>query len=735
MSTPEIHELDPKTVERIAAGEVVERPASVVKELLENSIDAGASRVTVAVESGGTEGIRVSDDGSGMRQDELERAVEKHTTSKIRDIDDLESGVGTLGFRGEALHAIGAVSRTRITSRPRDGSQGSELTVEGGELTDQSPAGRPPGTTVEVRDLFYNVPARRKYLKQESTEFAHVNTVTTSYALANPDVAVTLEHDGRETFATNGTGDLRETVLSVYGREVAEAMRPIETDTDDEERSESPDGPLESVRGLVSHPETNRASRDYLTTFVNGRYVTASTVRDAVVDAYGTQLGPDRYPFAVIFLEVDPATVDVNVHPRKLEVRFADEEGVREQVRDAVENALLRDGLLRSSAPRGRSAPEETDVRPESQRGQQTTIESSGDQVDAAETTAKKSTGASTEPSAETAAESAAETSEEPSVETVAGSSAEPPEVSSAETPEAPSTETSEVPSAGTTETPSAEESVAETSEIPSSDETQETPTPEETGETPTREEAGDSPDEQSQTQATPLRSRQARDRNRRKFQESGRQERLVKEDEEVTFENLPAMRILGQFRETYIVAETAEGLVLIDQHAADERINYERLKDSFAGETTTQALAEPVSLELTAREADLFEAHSDALSRLGFHANLVDNRQVQVRTVPAKVAESAGPELIRDVLSEFVHGADNAAETVEAAVDNLLADLACYPSVTGNTSLTEGSVVDLLSSLDDCENPYACPHGRPVLVEFDTDEIDDRFERDYPGH
>ena len=735
MSTPEIHQLDPKTVERIAAGEVVERPASVVKELLENSIDAGASRVTVAVERGGTEGIRVSDDGSGMTREALTRAVEKHTTSKIRDIDDLESGVGTLGFRGEALHAIGAVSRTRITSRPRDGSQGSELTVEGGEITDVSPAGRPPGTTVEVQDLFYNVPARRKYLKQESTEFAHVNTVTTSYALANPDVAVTLEHDGRETFATNGTGDLRETVLSVYGREVAEAMRPIKTDTDDEEPSESPDGPLESVRGLVSHPETNRATRDYLTTFVNGRYVTASTVRDAVVDAYGTQLGPDRYPFAVIYLEVDPATVDVNVHPRKLEVRFADEEGVREQVRDAVETALLRDGLLRSSAPRGRSAPEETDIRPESQRDQQTTIEGSGEQVDAAETTAENSTGATTEPSAETAAESAAETSEEPAVETVAGSSAETPEAPSAETPEAPSTETSEVPSAGTTEGPSAEESAAETSEIPWTDETQETPTPEETGETSTPEEAGDSPDEQSQTQATPLRSRQARDRNRRKFQESGRQERLVEEDEEVTFENLPAMRILGQFRDTYIVAETATGLVLIDQHAADERINYERLKDSFAGETTTQALAEPVSLELTAREADLFEAHSDALSRLGFHANLVDNRQVQVRTVPAKVAESAGPELIRDVLSEFVHGADNAAETVEAAVDNLLADLACYPSVTGNTSLTEGSVVDLLSSLDECENPYACPHGRPVLVEFDTDEVDDRFERDYPGH
>jgi DNA mismatch repair protein MutL len=656
MTASEIRELDPRTVERIAAGEVVERPASVVKELVENSIDADSSRVTVSVESGGIDGVRVSDDGVGMSRAELERAVKKHTTSKIRDIDDLESGVATLGFRGEALHAIGAVSRTTITSRPRDGGEGTELTVEGGEVTDISPAGCPPGTTVDVSDLFYNVPARRKYLKQEATEFAHVNTVTTSYALANPDVAVSLEHDGRETFATTGSGDLRETVLSVYGREVAQAMCSVAGD-------DLPGGPLESVTGLVSHPETNRASREYLSTFVNGRYVTASAVREAIVDAYDTQLAPDRYPFAVLFLEVDPGTVDVNVHPRKLEVRFADESAVREQIETAVESALLDEGLLRSSAPRGRSAPDQTEIQPEGQ-------------------------------------------------ETSPGRN-QPDSLPSPSREGSPSNE-------GQTESPSNSRTQSTTSDESTPDTTP----------TPTQSTGG-----HKVTETNPPEEPGSPTTSQRKFRGSGTQKRLADTERDGTFEQLPGMRILGQFQETYVVAETDDGLVLIDQHAADERINYERLQESFGGETTTQALAEPVELELTAQEQSLFEAHSKALSRLGFHATLVGERTVEVRTVPAMVAASAGPELIRDVLSEFVGGEASAAETVEAAVDDLLADLACYPSITGNTSLTEGSVVDLLSTLDECENPYACPHGRPVIVEFDSEEIEARFERDYPGH
>jgi DNA mismatch repair protein MutL len=307
----EIQPLDDRTVQRIAAGEVVERPASVIKELLENSLDAGASRITVTVAGGGTGFLQVSDDGHGISESELELAVAEHATSKITDIDDL-AGVASLGFRGEALSTIGAVSRLTIRSRPPEASSGAEITVEGGDVGDIEPAGCPEGTTVEVEDLFFNTPAREKFLKQDRTEFDHINTVVSQYALANPDVAITLEHDGRELFATEGAGSLRSAVLSVYGREVAESMIDLEYEADG-------DGPIEGISGLVSDPETTRSTREYLATFVNDRYVTAATLRNAVIAGYGGQLAPDRYPFAVLFVEVPPDAVDVNVHPRKTE--------------------------------------------------------------------------------------------------------------------------------------------------------------------------------------------------------------------------------------------------------------------------------------------------------------------------------------------------------------------------------------------------------------------------------
>ncbi|WP_226012042.1 DNA mismatch repair endonuclease MutL [Halomicrobium salinisoli] len=741
----EIRELDPETVERIAAGEVVERPASAVKELVENSLDADADRVEVAVADGGRDGIRVTDDGVGMTREEVRRAVEKHTTSKITDVDDLEGGVATLGFRGEALHAIGAVSRVTITTRPRGGGEGTELRLEGGEVTDVSPAGCPEGTTVEVEDLFYNVPARRKYLKQTSTEFAHVNTVVTSYALANPDVAVTLSHDGRETFATTGQGALKETVMSVYGREVATAMIDVDADGED-----LPDGPLDSVTGLVSHPETNRAGREYLSTYINGRYVRADAVREAVIEAYGTQLAPDRYPFAVLFCEMDPADIDVNVHPRKLEVRFADESGAREQVETAVEDALLREGLLRSTAPRGRSAPEQTEIAPE--RGDESG-DGAGRDADGADGSAGSiDAGAadSADAGATETVDGGAATDPEPAVDgesatgASAGGDAGGPGGSGdvgagsgdvdAGSDDRSTTDAaaSSRSSGGSAPRPSgADSSGSDRNARPSGADRDGRSSRGASADAPAADEDGATPPASGRTDDSPA------DDHGRKFAGGGAQSRLGEDpdDPAASFDSLPAMRILGQYRETYVVAETDDGLVLVDQHAADERINYERLTAAFEGETTTQALAEPVELELTAREAAAFADREAALASLGFHAERTGERTVEVRTLPGVVAEAAGPELVRDVLSSFVSEDRDAAETVEAAADDLLADLACYPSITGNTSLTEGSIRDLLAELDDCENPWACPHGRPVVVRLDEAELSDRFERDYPGH
>ncbi|ELZ22657.1 DNA mismatch repair endonuclease MutL [Natrinema limicola] len=713
----EIHQLDEDTVARIAAGEVVERPASAVKELVENSLDADASSVDVTVEDGGTELIRVADDGHGMSEADLRAAVREHTTSKIDGLEDLESGVATLGFRGEALHTIGSVSRLTIRSRPRDADgAGTELVYEGGEVTSVEPTGCPAGTIVEVDDLFYNTPARRKFLKTTATEFAHVNRVVTRYALANPDVAVSLTHDGREVFSTTGQGDLQAAVLSVYGREVASAMIPVEADGD-----ELPPGPLESVSGLVSHPETNRSSRDYLATYVNGRAVTADAVREGIMGAYGTQLGGDRYPFVTLFLEVPGDAVDVNVHPRKREVRFDDDDAVRRQVDAAVESALLEHGLLRSRAPRGRSAPGEARVEPGGPRRAGT------ETVDHEPTTLEESTGGVTSTSDTDGNES------DPAATADDGTD----DVPSTADSEPASTDAGVASSGGNASTEHTSQPTANTSEPDESSTTAAGPN--------TDPERGTG----SETTADASRSASPRDDDPKDgrdatahagtFRTATEQRTLTGEaatGEETEFDSLPSLRVLGQLHDTYLVCETPDGLVLIDQHAADERVNYERLQDAFADDPTAQALAEPVELELTAAEAEAFEHYREALSRLGFYADRVDDRTIAVTTVPAVLEETLEPDRLRDVLTAFVDGDDEAgAETVDALADQFLGDLACYPSITGNTSLTEGSVIELLEALDDCENPYSCPHGRPVLVTFDEAELEARFERDYPGH
>jgi DNA mismatch repair protein MutL len=629
MSEGSIARLDDDTVRRIAAGEVVERPASAVKELVENSLDAGAARVAVRVAGDGTDLLRVRDDGHGMTADELAVAVEEHTTSKIGSADDLDA-LGTLGFRGEALYTVGAVSRLEVRSRPPGTDQGHRVVVDNGDVGAVEPAACPPGTVVEVRDLFGETPARRKFLGQPSTEFDHVNRVVSQYALANPDVSVSLSHDDHETFATDGRGNLRSAVLAVYGREVAEAM--VGVDARPEE------APVERVGGLVSHPETTRASRDYLATFVNGRYVPAPVLREAVVAGYGGQLAADRYPFAVLFVDVPPAAVDANVHPRKTEVRFDDERAVRDAVEAAVGEALVDHGLVRSGAPRGRSRPAETAVRSE-REGRGADATTSG----ATGSDEPRSTGASR-----------------------AGDGS---------------------PVAGD-DTPAA---------------------------------SGDRSDE-----TTPARpGRAVAPTTQRTLDGDGPGVR--------EFDRLPPMRLLGQLHDTFVVAETPEGLVLVDQHAADERVNYERLRAELGGDASTQALAEPVELDLTAREAALFAAHEAALASLGFRATRTGERTVAVRTVPTALGETLDPELLRDALTDAVDGEGD--RTVEAVADDVLADLACHPSVTGGESLHEGSVLDLLAALDGCENPYACPHGRPTVVRVDRDELAERFERDYPGH
>jgi DNA mismatch repair protein MutL len=600
---------------------------------------------------------------------------------------------------------------------------GTALVYEDGEVVSVERCGCPQGTIVEVSNLFATTPARKQFLKTEATEFAHVNRVVTQYALANPDVAVSLTHDGRETFATSGQGDRRSAVLSVYGREVAEAMVPVDARGEADGPPGDADGPLDAVSGLVSHPETNRSTREYVSTFVNGRYVRSETVREAVLDAYGGQLAGDRFPFAVLYLDVPGDTVDVNVHPRKMAVRFGEPDAVRRQVRAAVREALLDAGLLRSSAPRGRSKADETAVAPEREDAAgdvATGSDSEGDVRSEDEGDGERDVPSADERDGDATGDegrtTGGSTGNEGVDEVVRGN----------HTPERrrrfDTSENGDETSVSTGR--GSEGGGADAGETDAA-----------TDSTGAGEEVGE-PQHPGGDGTAGVRGHDERaDRDPHAVVGAADQRTLDGDtvDTAPGFETLPPLRVLGQFRDTYVVCETPEGLVLVDQHAADERVNYERLREAFAGDVTAQTLAEPVTLSVTAGEAAALDAHRDALASLGFHATLADDRTVSVRGVPAVFSETLAPEHLRDLLASFVER--DPADTVDALADAFLADLACHPSVTGNTSLTEGSVLALLRALDDCENPYACPHGRPVLVRFDDADVEARFERDYPGH
>ncbi|QZA89553.1 DNA mismatch repair endonuclease MutL [Salinarchaeum sp. IM2453] len=674
MSSPdEIHQLDQQTVAQIAAGEVVERPASVVKELIENSLDAGATQIDVEVDNGGIDRIAVRDDGHGMTQSAAKVAVKEHTTSKIKSADEIDS-VDTLGFRGEALHTIGAVSRMEITTKAK-GETGTRIQYTGGEINTVEPAGRPVGTTVEVSDLFYNTPARRKYLSKERTEFSHISRVTGRYALANPDVAISLSHDGSDVFATSGQGDHKSAIMSVYGREVAESMIEVGAD---------PSGSINHINGFVSDPETTRSTRDYLATYINDRYVESDTLQSAIVDAYNGQLAASRYPFAILFVDLPSNEVDINVHPRKLAVRYEHESEVRDTVKRVVRDALLSEGHIRTSAPRGTSAPDETSIA-----------------TDNPDLTS-----------------SANITESNISPEETKG-------VSDLSSPE------SRVHQQTSTEDPKQSSSHSVNIEASSSeceDNNQDTPTT-----SPEPSDSSHSSDKEPSQGSDSLSDTDSSGSSSR-FDLTTQQALTGDDVTDSTFSRLPSLSVLGQFDDSYIVCEDQEGLILIDQHAADERIHYERLREATKDETVTQSLATPVELTLTPDEAAIFDAVSSALAQLGFHTEQ-DGTTIQVRSVPAIQDHTLSPDVIRELFDAILDDAVDESATLQAMVDEILADMACSPAITANTSLHDGSVRSLLSELDRCENPYECPHGRPTLIRVPTKEIEDRFERDYPGH
>lgn len=604
MTESHIRLLPETLANQIAAGEVVERPASVVKELVENALDAGARRIDIDLEVGGARLIRVRDDGGGIAPEELTLAVQRHATSKIATLDDLEA-VATLGFRGEALPSIASVSRFRILSRRASDAHGHVLEVEGGRVDTPVPAAQAEGTTVEVRDLFFNVPARRKFMRAERTELGHIEEWLRSLALARPDVELRLSHNGKATRRYRGGEDALiadDRLLQTLGEEFTRNAIAV-----DHEAAGL------TLRGWIAQPAYNRPSADQQYLYVNGRSVRDRSIAHAVRMAYADVLYHGRQPAYVLFLELDPRRVDVNVHPAKHEVRFRDARLVHDFVYRTLKEALAE---TRAGA-----------------------VATPGLGVDDASPMSRLD-------------------------------AASPMAFDRYPRPQSPL-------GLQVADAPAAYAALY----------------------------GGSGDDASSGAVAQP--------------------NHVLPEDGEIP----PLGYAIAQLHGIHILAENADGLVVVDMHAAHERINYEKLKMAFDGEgLRLQPLLVPVPVAVSLREAELVEREGEALQQLGFEVVRSGEQSLLLRAVPALLAHGDPQALLRDVLADFVeHGQ---SPRVAEARDALLSTMACHGSVRANRRLSIPEMNALLREMEATERSAQCNHGRPTWTRFSLAEIDRWFMR-----
>lgn len=614
--------LSPRLANQIAAGEVVERPASVIKELLENSLDAGAKRIDVEVEQGGIKLLRVRDDGGGIPADDLPLALARHATSKIRELEDLESVI-SLGFRGEALASISSVARLTMTSRTLDAEQAWQVETEGRDMEARvQPAAHPVGTSVEVRDLFFNTPARRKFLRAEKTEFDHLQEVIKRLALARFDVAFHLRHNGKTVFVLHEAPDeisRARRVASVCGPAFLEQALPIEI-----ERSGL------RLWGWVGLPTFSRSQADLQYFYVNGRMVRDKLVAHAVRQAYRDVLFNGRHPTFVLFLEIDPTVVDVNVHPTKHEVRFRDSRMVHDFLYGTLHRAL---GEVRPEDQLAAPAAVSQMVRPSGQAagefGPQGEMGLAANMLEqpAAPASLWRSPGA--------------------------GYQAPRPESS----------------------VPAAEAQGAYREYFAPLPEALPAGLPHTQGDIP------------------------------------------------------PLGYALAQLKGVYILAENAQGMVLVDMHAAHERITYERLKTAMASEGLRgQPLLVPESIALSQREADCAEEHAEWFQRLGFELQRLGPESLAIRQIPALLKQAEATQLVRDVLADLLEY--GTSDRIQAHLNELLATMACHGAVRANRRLTLPEMNGLLRDMEHTERSGQCNHGRPTWTQLGMDDLDKLFLR-----
>ena len=675
-----IHVLSETVANKIAAGEVVERPASVVKELLENSLDAGATRIKLNVEAGGKKLIQITDNGCGMVRDDAMLAFERHATSKIKDAEDLLS-VATLGFRGEALPSIASVSRLHLETCAAGETAGTVVDINGGKIARVEEAGLPAGTSITIRDLFFNTPARKKFLKSESTELSHIASLVTHYALAHPDKHFELHSATNAMLVAPPVAGRSERVYQVFGKETLDqliavaAMQPLERvglpqpppwrRREDEEDDEGGRGARSTpgemrVHGFVSKPEIQKLNRNSIFVFVNGRLIRDRLVQHALTDAYRNIIPPAVYPVVLLFLELPAGEVDVNVHPSKTEVRFRQQTVMHDFVRDSVRAALMK----------ARPVPQfMIEIHARATAGTSLTPGGHGDW----------------EPSSQPATAAAAGWQAPDNAVTSAGFGLQvqaPPPISArfqfeggiaveanAAIPVARGLEA--IPAVSVAREPEAMPAIPDNGCAPA----------------------------------------------------------LEVQEQEPSLDSLSTLRPLGQIRNSFILAVNEDGLWIVDQHVAHERVLFERiLKQRAAQRVESQRLLMPIVLELSPAQQAIFSEISDELQRNGFEAEPFGARSVAVKVAPAGVDAAAVDHMLHELLDQISR--EEQSLNLEKIRARIAASIACHAAIKVNMPLEQNKMEWLLSELAKTDHPMSCPHGRPVVLRYSVRDIQKAFKR-----
>ena len=677
-----IQELPIQVANQIAAGEVVERPASVVKELVENAIDAGASEVAIHIKEAGLRSIQVIDNGKGIAADQIGLAFKRHATSKIYSSDDLFR-IRTLGFRGEALPSIASVAE--VTMNTSDGESATEIYLKDGEIVDQKSSALRRGTSVLVENLFYNTPARLKYLKSLQTELAHITDIINREALGHPDIRFNYTHDGKTLLSTNGKGRVNEVLAAIYGFRQAKDMVAIESENLDFH-----------ISGYVSLPSVTRASKSYMSLFVNGRFIKNYKLNQAILKGYGSKLMVGRYPIAVIYIELDPQLIDVNVHPTKQEVRISKEDALYDMIKSGIIDALAPvqripdvyadggggelDSPINTGQAGGYNAPGQNDYRPLSQPttylGEQGTFDFNGQQTD------QNRLSQQSEGSHFSQAYEDIEADKQPvQVPTYLRDEAQ-------------------VVAADNLETAMENDEIDDEGQIAYLDTEQEVDLPK----------SHNKPVWQTVNQVQTLDQAMA-DRN-------------------ISF---PELTYVGQMQGTYLVAENERGMYLVDQHAAQERIKYEYYRDTIVDfGTAMQSLLLPIVFDFSTAEAQEIDQIRPKLLEMGIELEPFGPNAFQLQQHPIWMGKKNVQKIVEDLIALVL---EDPKATVGDYREATAIMMSCKRSIKANHYLDDMQAKQLLHDLAYTQNPYNCPHGRPVLVHFSNYEIERMFKRIQDPH